>query len=185
MPERRSLWPLLAYGALGAIAFARRGDGDRPSRLRSSLQLNTDTRFGRDTRPAEPAAQGTGRGRSASAPWGIPWAGWKDILWRTSAKISDNRLMSVSAGVVFYGLLAMFPAIAVFVSLYGLFANPSTIDSQISALSGVLPGGALSILHDELSESPRARGRTARASSLASCSASGAPTPGPKRSSTH
>src|SRR5690349_13673211 len=25
----------------------------------------------------------TRRGRSAVAPWQIPWLGWKDILWRT------------------------------------------------------------------------------------------------------
>ena len=47
-------------------------------------------------------AQEQGRGRHAAAPWDIPWRGWKDILWRTYAKINDNRLMSVAAGVVFY-----------------------------------------------------------------------------------
>ena len=58
--------------------------------------------------------------------------------------------MAVAAGVVFYSLLALFPAIAAFVSLYGLFADPSTIDSTLSTLSGVLPGGAMDILHEEL-----------------------------------
>ncbi len=73
-----------------------------------------------------------------------------DILWRTYAKIDDNRLMAVAAGVVFYSLLALFPAIAAFVALYGLFADASTIDSVASSLSSVLPGGALDILHEEL-----------------------------------
>jgi membrane protein len=72
------------------------------------------------------------------------------LLWRTYAKINDNRLLSVAAGVVFYSLLALFPALTAFVSLYGLFANSSTIDSQVSALSAVLPGGALDIVHEEL-----------------------------------
>ena len=91
-----------------------------------------------------------GRGRHAVAPWRIPWSGWKDILWRTYQKINDNRLMAVAAGVVFYSLLALFPAISAFVSLYGLFANPSTIDSSLSQLHGVLPGGAVELLHEEL-----------------------------------
>ena len=51
---------------------------------------------------------------------------------------------------MFYSLLALFPAIAAFVALYGLFANPSAIDAQISALAGFLPGGALDLLHEEL-----------------------------------
>ena len=79
-----------------------------------------------DLKQEGPAAQ-DGRGRHASVPWQIPWAGWKDILWRTYARIGDDRLLAVAAGVVFYGLLALFPAITAFVSLYGLFAKGSTI----------------------------------------------------------
>ena len=64
-----------------------------------------------------------GRGRHAVVPWEIPWAGWKDIFWRVYASVNDNRLLAVAAGVVFYSLLAIFPAIAAFVSLYGLIAD--------------------------------------------------------------
>ena len=95
-------------------------------------------------------AREPGRGRHAVAPWEIPWRGWIDILWRTYQKINDNRLLAVAAGVVFYALLALFPAISAFVSLYGLFANPSSIDSSLSQLHGVLPSGAVQLLHDEL-----------------------------------
>ncbi|HEY1865370.1 MAG TPA: YihY/virulence factor BrkB family protein [Roseiarcus sp.] len=90
------------------------------------------------------------RGRHAPAPWDIPGKGWKDILWRTYAKINETRLLLVAAGVVFYSLIALFPAITAFVSLYSLFADPSTIDSQVSALSTVLAGGAVDIVHEEL-----------------------------------
>ena len=100
--------------------------------------------------PDETDAPERGRGRRAAAPWEIPWRGWKDILWRTYEGINDNRLLAVAAGVVFYSLLSLFPAIAAFVSLYGLFADPSAIDAHVSTLSGVLPGGALDVLHEEL-----------------------------------
>jgi membrane protein len=76
--------------------------------------------------------------------------GWKNILWRVYAKINDNRLLAVAAGVVFYGILALFPAMAALVSLYGLFADAKTIDSSLSTLSGILPGGAMDIVHEEL-----------------------------------
>ena len=150
MPERRQLWPLLAYGALGVVTFARRG-GLRPGRQGGKVAgPGSATGDLQRSPPTRPASQERGRGRRAAVPWDIPWRGWKDILWRSYAKINDNRLLAVAAGVVFYCLLALFPAIAAFVSLYGLFADPHTINSQVSAMSGILPGGAVDILHEEL-----------------------------------
>jgi membrane protein len=84
------------------------------------------------------------------APWEIPWAGWKDIFWRVYASVNDNRLLAVAAGVVFYSLLAIFPAIAAFVSLYGLIADASTIDSHLSLAAGIFPAGAVDILHEQI-----------------------------------
>jgi membrane protein len=184
MAERRSLWPLLLYGALVAVAAARRGQtaetggseslgARRESRpaappapdkrgethLQSSLAPPEA-----DKRPLEQVendqpisaqlhrAKERGRGRRATAPWEIPWAGWKDILWRTYASVNDNRLLAVAAGVVFYSLLAIFPAVAAFVSLYGLIADASTIDAHLSVASGILPGGAVDILHEEIAK---------------------------------
>ena len=95
-------------------------------------------------------AQERGRGRHAEAPWQIPLRGWKDILWRTYQQIGEDRLLAVAAGVVFYGLLALFPAITALVSLYGLFANASTINDHLSSLSGILPSSAVDIVHEQV-----------------------------------
>ncbi len=143
MPERRLFLPLLAYGALAVIALAR-GRTEPPVRAGEHQPARHS-----EHKPAGRANE-CDSGRCAPAPWEIPARGWKDILWRTYAKINDNRLLLVAAGVVFYSLVALFPAIAAFVSLYGLFADPSTIDQQVSALSTVLPGGAVHIVHEEL-----------------------------------
>ncbi len=59
-------------------------------------------------------------------------------------------MLAVAAGVAFYSLLAIFPAVAAFASLYGLVADASTIDSHLSLVSGILPGGAVDILHGQL-----------------------------------
>jgi membrane protein len=56
----------------------------------------------------------------------------------------------VAAGVVFYGLLALFPGITALVSLYGLFASPSTISEHISLISGFLPGGGIDIVQEQV-----------------------------------
>jgi len=95
-------------------------------------------------------AEEPGRGRHADAPWQIPFRGWKDILIRTYQQIGEDRLLAVAAGVVFYALLALFPAVTALVSLYGLFANAATINDQLSGLRGVLPGGAVDIVHEQI-----------------------------------
>ena len=95
-------------------------------------------------------AKEQGRGRHAVAPWEIPWTGWNDIFWRVYASVIDNRLLAVAAGVVFFSLLAIFPAIAAFVSLYGLIADASTIDAHLSRAAGIFPAGAVDLLHEQI-----------------------------------
>src|SRR5947207_15491913 len=72
-----------------------------------------------------------GRGRSAEKPSDIPARGWKDILWRVYAGISDDRILANSAAVTFYALLALFPAIAALVSIYGLFTDRASIQQHL------------------------------------------------------
>jgi membrane protein len=91
-----------------------------------------------------------GHGRRSSNPLRIPWAGWKDILWRTYVRINDDRLLATAAGVVFFGLLAVFPAITALVSSYGLFADPSTIGADLQTLSLMLPEGSFQIVQDQI-----------------------------------
>jgi membrane protein len=90
------------------------------------------------------------RGRSARAPWQIPIAGWRDILVRTYQQIDEDRLLATAAGVVFYGLLATFPAVSALVSSYGLFADPATIAGNLQGLSFMLPDGSFSIIQDQI-----------------------------------
>jgi membrane protein len=90
------------------------------------------------------------RGRGALSPLGIPSKGWRDILWRTAKRSSQDRLLAVAAGVVFYSLLALFPAIAAMVSFYGLFASTSSINQHLSFFSSMMPAEAYSILQDQV-----------------------------------
>jgi membrane protein len=105
-------------------------------------------------------ASQTGHGRHAGSPLGIPWAGWKDILWRTYEQIDEDRLLATAAGVVFFGLLAVFPAVTALVSSYGLFADPSTIGANLQALALMLPEGSFQIVQDQIAR-VLAKGNTA------------------------
>ena len=80
-----------------------------------------------------------GRGRGARTPSQIPWRGWKDVIVRTYRRIQDNRVLAVAAGVAFYSLVALFPAIAAGVSSYALFANVATISKHLSIASDIIP----------------------------------------------
>jgi membrane protein len=91
-----------------------------------------------------------GRGRRAHMPHHIPWRGWKDILLRTYNEIQDDRLLALAAGVAFYSLIALFPAIAAGVSSYALFADAATISKHLAVAADIVPGGALDILRDEI-----------------------------------
>lgn len=96
-------------------------------------------------RAAEP-----GHGRSADSPTRIPVRGWKDILWRTYEEMSADRLFLIAAGVTFYAMLAVVPAITALVSLYGLFAKASTISSHLSFIAGVMPGAAYDLISEQI-----------------------------------
>jgi membrane protein len=91
--------------------------------------------------------------RQTLAPnaWQIPLASWKDILVRTFERINEDRIFATAAGVVFYGLLAVFPAITALVSSYGLYADPSTIADNLRSLALMLPDGSFAIVQDQIS----------------------------------
>lgn len=95
-------------------------------------------------------AEAERHGRRAQAPGQIPLAGWKDIFYRLYGQFSRDRVLAIAAGVTFYGLLAIFPAIAALVSIYGLFADPESVTRQLDALSGILPGGAMEIIGGQM-----------------------------------
>ena len=96
------------------------------------------------------AAQNDARGRGASKVAEIPRAGWKDILWRTYNEVVSDHVMLIAAGVTFYALLALVPALTALVSIYGIFADPATLDRHMELLEGLIPSGGLDIVREQL-----------------------------------
>jgi membrane protein len=131
--DHARLWVIGLSALLIALGFARRRSGDASPATG-------------DRRPLE-----AGRGRTAETPSQIPARGWKDILLRVHHGISENRILLVAAGVTFYSLLAIFPGIAALISIYGLFADPSTVASHLDTIASVAPGGAVEVLREQMS----------------------------------
>lgn len=90
------------------------------------------------------------RGRDAARPGQIRLSGWKDILKRTFGQIASDRVVAVAAGVTFFALLAIFPAVTVLVSIYGMFANGGAVADHLNALSGVLPADAVNLMGEQM-----------------------------------
>jgi len=90
------------------------------------------------------------RGRYATTPSDIPARGWKDILWRCYGRLTEDRILAFAAGVTFYILLAVFPAIAALVAIYGLFSDPAIIAKHVEDVASFVPGGGVDILREEL-----------------------------------
>jgi len=69
---------------------------------------------------------------------------------RVCKEISNDRVLLVAAGVTFYLLLALGPLLAAFVSIYGLAFDTADISDHVQSLAGVIPGGAIDILNQQL-----------------------------------
>jgi membrane protein len=156
---RTSGWVLGASALLLALGFGRKPGA--PPRYADRRPLSSSTRGRRGDEELGPAPRGTqrgdvrranerGRGRGATTPSEIPARGWKDILVRVYREIADDRVLAIAAGVTFYILLAIFPAIAALVSIYGLFADPQTIAEHLTDAASVLPGGAIDIVGEQV-----------------------------------
>jgi membrane protein len=81
-----------------------------------------------------------------------------DVLWRAWGEVSDQNLFLIAGGVTYALLLALFPALAALVSLYGLAFDASQIEQQVGALSGVLPAQTQELLTQQLHQLVAASG---------------------------
>ncbi len=89
-------------------------------------------------------------GATADKPSDIPAAGWKQVFKRVFTRIGDDRVMAEAAAVTYYSLLAIFPAIASLISLYGLVSDPASIGQNLAAMSGVVPEGGMQIINEQI-----------------------------------
>jgi membrane protein len=105
---------------------------------------------GHETDPS--AVADNRRGRQAGSPQEIPPKGWKDIAKRTLKEVKQDQVPLLAAGVAFYTLLSLFPAIIAGVSIYGLVADPETVRGQIDQLTKMLSPDTAKIIGTQLRE---------------------------------
>lgn len=89
------------------------------------------------------------RGRNAETPTELPASGWKDIAFRLKDEMDEDRVGLIAAGVAFYGLLALFPAITALIAVSGLLVEPNMIVEQVQALAGIVPDEVITIINTQ------------------------------------
>ena len=90
------------------------------------------------------------RGREAETPSAIPARGLKDVMWRVWKSLTQDHVMLIAGGVTFYLLLALFPALVAFMSIYGIFFDPVTAVDQAQSLRGLIPPAAVDMIAEQL-----------------------------------
>jgi membrane protein len=91
-----------------------------------------------------------GKGHRAQSPAQIPGQGWKEILQRVRSDIAEDHISVVAAGVAFYALIAIFPAIAALISISGLILDPADVAAQLDRLAALLPESAATIINQQV-----------------------------------
>ena len=146
-PDRQrdlSRWNIAA--ALGLLAAALLVE-----RLAPAQDANETRRELKSSASAHRVTAGVGdRGRLATLPPKIPAKNWKDVLLRVYSDIGDHRILSLAAGMTYYSLLAIFPALAALVAIYGLFSDTTTIAKHLDEISGLMPDGAIEVAREQL-----------------------------------
>jgi membrane protein len=117
---RAKLWGAAALAALFALGM----------RVRASASNDADVDYEGNRRSGRPD--------------------WKTLFKTIFDDLTKRRILAIAAGVTFYSLLAIFPAIAALVALYGLIADPVTIAQHLGNLSSFVPGGAIDVIRDEI-----------------------------------
>ena len=90
------------------------------------------------------------RGREAQSPAQVPPRGWKDVLLRVKKDIKDDNVSIVAAGVAFFSVLALFPALIAMISIYGLFVEPEEAAAQAQQLTEVMPTAAADLIGNQM-----------------------------------
>jgi membrane protein len=89
--------------------------------------------------------------RKDASPWSLPRAAWKNVAKRVAKATRTDHLSLVSAGVAFFGFLAVFPALGAVVALYGLIFDASQVHDQLAQIETVLPAEAVGLIEGQLS----------------------------------
>lgn len=86
----------------------------------------------------------------ARRPSNLSKGGWWRALRRVMTQADRQNLGLISAGVAFYAMLSIFPALAALIAIWGIAADPQDIANQLGMAQQILPQGAYDIFEGQI-----------------------------------
>ncbi|MBT2392010.1 YihY/virulence factor BrkB family protein [Streptomyces sp. ISL-1] len=125
---------------MAGIQRRRRGDAQQPDGRHEPGRGGEDAPAEGDVGPAPQVER-----NEPEAPTDMPRKSWGAVLRRTVAEFKDDELADRAAALTYYGVLALFPALLVLVSLLGI-AGESATKTILDNLKQLTPGSARNII---------------------------------------
>jgi len=80
----------------------------------------------------------------------LGFRGYWDVFKSSIVQIGDSNLALISAGVAFFSMLSLFPALAALIAIAGLVADPAEVVAQLEDLRELMPAGVFDIIHQQV-----------------------------------
>ena len=162
-PERRSPAGDDTVVRSGAVAPSAVSGSWKPGwKAASTWELAPESDGGAadDVQPGQHDDTEDPHGRAAASPEEIPKQGWRDIFTRVRQNLGRDNTSVVAAGIGLHALLAVFPVLAVVVSVYGMFASPQNVANDLQFFLSALPDDAAKLLTTQLQSLAASRNHT-------------------------
>jgi membrane protein len=89
------------------------------------------------------------QGREAEHPSELGSAGWRGVIRRVRSEADHDNLGIIAGGVAFYAFLALFPALAAVVTIYGIVADSEAAVQQLESLVSGAPEDVRQMLGEQ------------------------------------
>ncbi|GAA3134702.1 YihY/virulence factor BrkB family protein [Planomonospora alba] len=99
--------------------------------------------------PHAARARGEAGPAAPETPAQLPSGAWWGVLKRTVGEFRDDNLMDWAAALTYYGVLSIFPALIVLVSLFGLVGQ-DVISTLLAQVSAVAPADATELVEQQV-----------------------------------
>ncbi len=86
--------------------------------------------------------------------------GYWDAFKGSLTHVADNNLALISAGVAFFSMLSLFPALAALIAVLGLISDPVLVVAQLEEMRGLLPDDVYQIINEQVVSLVTARSDT-------------------------
>ena len=77
---------------------------------------------------------------------------WRRILAQVAIGIGEKKLSLIAAGVAFFAMLALFPAITAVISIFGYVADPAVVQENMALVEPVVPQDVYALVNQQVTK---------------------------------